>query len=109
MLKLIIQNRPDVTVLRCSGRILYGDGADTLLRTVMAQDRRNLQIDLVDVDGIDASGLGALVALERWAIDGNRTLHLTNLSKRVADAIETTRLTSVLPIDDNAQECDDAA
>ena len=109
MLKLIIQNRPDVTVLRCSGRILHGDGADTLLRTVMAQERRNLQIDLLDVDGIDASGLGALVALEKWAIEGKRTLHLTNLSRRVADAIATTQLTAVLPISSGERDCDDAA
>ena len=108
MLKLIVQYRPDVTVLRCSGRILHGDGADTLLHTVMAQDRRHLQIDLVDVDGIDAGGLGTLVALEKWAIDENRTLHLTNLSKRVADAIQTTKLSSVLPIASDGDPADAA-
>ena len=98
VLTLEVQNHPHVTVLRCAGRIVHGDGADALIRAVMSQDQRNLQIDLCDVDTIDASGLGALVTLEKWAKERDRTVQIVNPSKRVREAIETTKLSSVLQI-----------
>ncbi len=109
VLTLEFQHHPNLTVLRCSGRILHGDGADTLLRAVMSQDQRNLQIDLQDVSTIDAGGLGTLVALERWAQENDKNLQLTNVSKRVLDAIEITRLTPILLGAEAVQDRDDAA
>ena len=109
MLTVEVQHDPHVTVLRCSGRIVRGDGADALLRAVMSQDKRHLQIDLSGVEIIDAGGLGVLVALERWAKDGNRTIQLMNPSKRVREALETTKLILVLQICSTIQDCDDAA
>ena len=98
MLKLEVQESPLVTILRCSGRIVYGDGVNTLLKAVMAKDTRHFLIDLNGVNAIDAAGLGALAALERWARNENRTILLANLSKRVREAVETTGLSSVLRI-----------
>ena len=109
MLTLEVQKSPHVTVLRCSGRIVHGDGADTLLRAVLSQDRPHLQIDLSRVDTIDAGGLGVLAALEKWAKDGNRTIQLMNPSKRVRETLETTKLSSVLQVCPAIQDCDDAA
>lgn len=109
MLTLDFQHHPHLTVLRCSGRIVHGDGADTLLRAVMSQDGRNLQVDLGNVDTIDASGLGTLVALERWANERGKNLQFTNISKRVLDAIEITRLTPFLLAGSEAEGRDDAA
>jgi anti-sigma B factor antagonist len=88
----------DVTVVRCSGRIVQGDGRDDLVDAVMSQDCPHIQIDLRRVTAIDASGLGALVALERWARDGDRKLELINPSKRVRQTLEATKLNSVLHI-----------
>jgi anti-sigma B factor antagonist len=98
VLKLEVQESPLVTIVRCSGRIVYGDGADALAKAVMSKDTRYFLIDLIGVNAIDAAGLGALAALERWARNENRTIHLANLSKRVREAVETTRLSSVLQI-----------
>jgi anti-anti-sigma factor len=92
VLRFEIHNSPHVVVLRCTGRIVQGDGADALLRAVMSQDSRHVQIDLSGVNAIDAGGLGVLVALERWARDGNRTIQLINPSKRVREALEATGL-----------------
>jgi anti-sigma B factor antagonist len=109
VLTLEVQNHPHVTVLRCSGRIVRGDGADALLRAVMSQDKRHLQIDLSRVDTIDAGGLGVLAALGKWAQDGNRSIQLMNPSKRVREALETTKLSSVLQVCPAIQDCDDTA
>jgi anti-anti-sigma factor len=98
MLRLEVQESPLVTILRCSGRIVCGDGTDTLVKAVMSKDTRYFLIDLNGVSAIDAAGLGALAALERWARIENRTIHLANLSKRVREALETTGLSSVLRI-----------
>ena len=98
MLKLEVQESPLVTILRCSGRILQGDGADTLVKAVMSEDTRHFLIDLNGVNAIDAAGLGALAGLERWARGENRAVHLVNLSKRVREAMEITGLSSMLQI-----------
>jgi anti-anti-sigma factor len=108
VLKLEVQESPLVTIFRCSGRIVYGDGSDTLVKAVMSKDTRYFLIDLKGVSAIDAAGLGALAALERWARSEHRTIHLANLSKRVREALETTGLSSVLqilPIPESMQPC----
>jgi len=96
LLILKLENHPDYTLLRCSGRILRGDGADELLQVVKAQADRNLQIDLGDVEAIDASGLGALATLEKWAAEQGRTLQVVNPMGIVREAIEATHLNFVL-------------
>jgi len=98
VLKLEVHESPLVTILRCSGRIVYGDGSDRLVKAVMSKDTRFFLIDLNGVSAIDAAGLGALAALEGWARNENRTIHLANLSKRVREILETTGLSSVLQI-----------
>ena len=108
MLRVEYQYYPDRTVLLCSGRILHGDGAETLLRTVMSQDARDVWLDLRGVESIDARGLGTLIAMENWARQENRNLEFVNVSKRVLDAIEITRLTPVL-LGEMAAGRDDAA
>jgi anti-anti-sigma factor len=98
VLTLEVQNSPESTVLRCSGRIVQGDGADELLRAVISQDSPDIQIELSGVKGIDARGLGVLAALERWARNEKRKIRLVNPSKRVREVLETTGLTSVLEV-----------
>ena len=93
-----IHNAPESTVVRCSGRIVQGDGADDLLRTVMAQESRQIQIDLSRVSAIDAGGLGALVALQAWARHTRRAIQLISPSRHVRKALETTGLTSVFQV-----------
>ena len=109
MLTLKIQNHPHLAVLRCSGRIVCGDGADDLLRAAMSQDKSHLQIDLSGVESIDAGGLGVLAALEKWAKDGNRTIELVNPSMRVREALEATKLSSVLQVWPAIQDREDVA
>jgi anti-anti-sigma factor len=92
-------------VLRCTGRIVHGDGADTLLRTVMFQDDPHIQIDLSGVNAIDAGGLGVLAALERRARDTGRTIQLMNPTKRVREALDTTGLSAVLQICPTIPNC----
>jgi anti-anti-sigma factor len=93
-----IHTSQDATVVRCSGRMVQGDGPDGLLRAVMSQDCRSIQVDLSKVSCIDANGLGALAALETWARKGDRHIVLLNPSERCREALEKTRLISVLQV-----------
>ncbi len=95
---LEILNAPGIAVVRCSGRIVQGDGTADLLWAVMSQESHHIQIDLSGVNAIDAGGLGILVALEHWARHGDRTIELVNPSKRVREALEITGLGSVLQV-----------
>ena len=98
VLTLEIRNYRDLAILCCSGRIVRGDGADDLLRAAMSLDKRHLQIDLSRVDSIDAGGLGVLAALEKWALENDRTFELLNPSLRVRQALEATKLSSVIRV-----------
>ncbi len=93
-----IHDAPEVAVVRCSGRIVQGDGTEDLLRAVMSQESAHIQIDLTEVSIIDAAGLGVLVALENWARREYRTIELVNPSKQVRTELETTGLNSVLQV-----------
>jgi anti-anti-sigma regulatory factor len=105
----IHNSNPHVAVLRCRGRIVYGDGADDLLRAVMSQDKPCVQIDLSAVNAIDAGGLGALVAVERWARETHRSVQLTNPSVRIREMLENTGLNTVLNVGLAARSYGDAA
>ena len=93
-----IHTSPDATVVRCSGRMVQGDGPDGLLQAVMSQDSHYIQVDLSKVNCIDANGLGALAALETWARKRNRHIELLNPSARCREALEKTKLSSVLQV-----------
>ena len=109
MLTLKVQNHPDVTVLRCLGRIVRGDGVDALRRVAMSQDKDCVVIDLSAVRAIDAAGLGVLVELQNWADNSNRTLQLLKPCKRVREILESTKLNFVFEISPVTRAADDAA
>ena len=54
-----------VTVVDLSGRITLGDGSALLRKTIrglLADERKNILLNLADVDYIDSSGVGELVS-----------------------------------------------
>ncbi len=93
-----IHNGADIALVRCSGRIVHGEGTNDLLRAVMSQQSHHIQIDLSRVSTIDAGGLGVLARLARWAKEEHRLVELVNPSRRVRTALEATKLNSVLRI-----------
>ena len=109
VLKLVVEQSLDVTVLRCSGRIVRGDDADALRRVALSQDKARVVIDLSAVRAIDAAGLGVLVELQNWAADSNRTLQLLKPGKRVREILESTKLNFVFEISPMTRATDDAA
>jgi anti-anti-sigma regulatory factor len=67
MLSVRIENSGNLTVLRFSGRLVFGEEISTLFNGVISQKyERAIVLDLARVSQIDACGLGILVVLKQW-------------------------------------------
>jgi len=89
----------DVTVLRCTGRILRGEALHLLKSAVTnLAGMRVIVLDLSEVEMLDGGGLGMLVALQVWTRNNGIQLKLANPSKFAREMFERTGLTCVLHI-----------
>lgn len=88
----------DVVILDLSGRITIGEGTliirDNLQKFLNAGDRKFL-LNLSDVNYIDSSGLGELVTAFTTVRNQGGQLKLLNLTKRVQDLLQITKLLTV--------------
>lgn len=93
-----------VTVLDLSGRIVLGDGSDTLresIRDLVSRGQKKVLLNLADVNYIDSSGLGALVSGYTSLTGQQGQLKLLNLTKKVHDLLQITKLLTVFEVYDN--------
>ena len=94
-----VQHSEDVTILRCTGRIVRGGPICVLKDAVVSQKNARIVIlDLSDVEMLDGGGLGTLVFLRRWTTDNGIQLKLVNPSRMVREMFERTHLTDVFDI-----------
>jgi anti-sigma B factor antagonist len=88
----------DVVILDLSGRITMGEGTvilrDHIQKLLNAGDRKFL-VNLSDVDYIDSSGLGELVSSFTTVRNQGGQLKLLNLTRRVQDLLQITKLLTV--------------
>ena len=93
-----------IHILDLKGRITLGEGSvqirDTL-RNLVGKGQKNVLLDLGDVTYIDSSGLGELVAAYTTARNHGAELKLLNLSKRVHDLLQLTKLYTVFDVYEN--------
>ena len=93
-----------VTVLELSGRITLGEGSVQLrdaIRDAIAKGQRNILVDLGEVSYIDSSGLGELVGAYTTAKNQGAALKLLNLTRKVKDVLQLTKLYTVFDIYDD--------
>ena len=91
----------DVVILDLSGRITMGEGTlvirDHIQKLLNGGDRKFL-LNLSDVDYIDSSGLGELVTSFTTVRNRDGQLKLLNLTKRVQDLLQITKLLTVFEV-----------
>jgi anti-sigma B factor antagonist len=91
----------DVVILDLSGRITMGEGAvilrDQIQKLLAAGDRKFL-LNLADVDYIDSTGLGELVTSFTTVRNNEGQLKLLNLTRRVQDLLQITKLLTVFEV-----------
>lgn len=93
-----------VVVLDMSGRITLGESSARLrelVRGLLNQGRNNILLNLGDVSYIDSSGLGELVASFTTVKNHGGQLKLLNLTKKVHDLLQVTKLFTVFEVHDN--------
>ena len=93
-----------VTVLDCSGRITLGEGSVTLrdvVRDLLSKGQKKILLNLGEVNYIDSSGIGELVSAFTTARKENGDLKLLNLTKKVHDLLQITKLYTVFDVNDD--------
>lgn len=93
-----------VTVLDLSGRITLGEGsvqARDAVRELIGRGQKNILLNLGEVNYIDSSGLGELVSAYTTAKNQGASLKLLNLTKKVKDVLQLTKLYTVFDIYDD--------
>jgi len=96
-LKISTHDAGGVTVLSCSGRIVFGEEAAYLREMVksLLQRTKQIVIDLGGVSYIDSGGLGTLVGLYTSARNVGGEIRLAHLTQRVHDQLQITKLITV--------------
>ncbi len=96
-----------VTIVDLSGRITLGEGSVILrdmVRDLLSKGSKNILLNLADVSYIDSSGIGELVSAYTHVRREGGELKLLNLTKKVHDLLQITKLYTVFDIkDDEAQ------
>ena len=94
----------EVTVIDVSGRITLGEGSSNVregIREVLGKGSRKILLNLGDVSYIDSSGIGELVSAFTSVTNQGGQLKLLNLTKRVKDLLQITKLYTVFDIHDD--------
>lgn len=102
--KLTTRQVGDVSVIDATGRITLGEGASTFretLRQMIAKGDKKLLLNLADVTYIDSSGIGELVSGFTTVTNQGGQLKLLNLTKRVQDLLQITKLYTVFEVFDD--------
>lgn len=90
-----------ITILDCSGAITLGESSDALkdkIRSLLQQGRKQILVNLADVNYIDSAGLGELVSAHTTTTRAGASLKLSNVTKRIQDLLVITKLLTVFDI-----------
>ena len=93
-----------VTIVDLSGRIVAGDESAALrdlVRNLISEGNKKILLNLRNVAYIDSSGLGELVSAFTSMRSGGGELKLLNLTKRVHNLLQITKLYTVFDITDD--------
>src|SRR3954471_13396136 len=93
-----------VTVLDMSGRVTLGEGSVVLrdtIREALGQGNKKILLNLGDVTYIDSSGIGELVSAFTAVRKEGGELKLLNLTKKVHDLLQITKLYTVFDVKDD--------
>ncbi len=84
-----------VTIVDCSGRITLGEGSVVMrdvVKDLLGKGQKKILLNLGDVNYIDSSGIGELVAAFTTVRNQGGELKLLNLTKKVHDLLQITKL-----------------
>jgi anti-sigma B factor antagonist len=93
-----------ITIVDLSGRITLGEGSVVLrdtIRDIVGKGSKKILLNLGDVTYIDSSGIGELVSAFTTVRNQGGELKLLNLTKKVHDLLQITKLYTVFDVKDD--------
>ncbi len=93
-----------VMIVDLSGRITLGEGSVILrdtVRDLVGKGNKKILLNLGDVNYIDSSGIGELVSAFTTVRNQGGELKLLNLTKKVHDLLQITKLYTVFDVKDD--------
>ena len=93
-----------ITIIDLSGRITLGEGSVVLRDTIrdsVGQGVKKILLNLGDVTYIDSSGIGELVSAYTTVRNQGGELKLLNLTRKVHDLLQITKLYTVFDVKDD--------
>jgi anti-sigma B factor antagonist len=93
-----------ITIVDLSGRITLGEGSVVLRDTIkdlLGKGNKKILLNLGDVSYIDSSGIGELVSAFTSVQRQGGELKLLNLTKKVHDLLQITKLYTVFDVKDD--------
>ena len=107
-MQLRISNRTidGVLIVDCIGRVVFGEESAILRDTVkkLIAENNRIVLALGGVNYIDSGGLGTLVSLYTTAHNAGGAIKLSNLTKRVGDLLQVTKLLTVFEVFDSEEQ-----
>jgi anti-sigma B factor antagonist len=103
-MKAITRQVDSVNVVDLSGRITLGEGCSQLrelIRDLLAKGHKKILLNLGEVTYIDSSGIGELVSGFTAVSNQGGQLKLLNLTKKVQDLLQITKLLTVFDVHDD--------
>jgi anti-sigma B factor antagonist len=109
-LKITTREQAGITIVSCEGRIVFGDESAELRDKIKSLLTRNkkLVLNLGGVSYIDSGGLGVLVSLYTSARAAGGNIKLANLTQRVGDLLQITKLLTVFEVHEGEQKAIDS-
>jgi anti-sigma B factor antagonist len=98
------REKDGVTILDLKGKITLGEGSvqvRDVVRGLVGKGKKNILLNLAEVSYIDSSGLGELVAAYTTARNQGAGLKLLQLTKKVHDLLQLTKLYTVFDVYDD--------
>lgn len=103
-IKLTTRQVGDVTVLDAAGRITLGEGSSAFRDTIKdltSKGHKKILVNLGEISYIDSSGIGEMVSGFTTVTNAGGQLKLLNLTKRVQDLLQITKLFTVFEVFDD--------
>jgi anti-sigma B factor antagonist len=94
-----------ILIVDCSGRIIFGEESASLRDTLrdLIPEHKKIILNLSGTSYIDSGGLGTLVALYTSARNNGGSIKLANLTQRVGDLLQVTKLLTVFDVYDSEE------
>lgn len=95
-----------ILVVDCAGRIVFGEESAILRDTVrkLISESSRIVLNLGGITYIDSGGLGTLVSLYTTAHNAGGNVKLANLTQRVGDLLQVTKLLTIFEVFDSEEK-----